>query len=195
MVLSEEEAKNIKEHLLKQLGNFPEDKREGIKEQVESMTSDQVEEFVEKNQLTHLGGQCIFCSIIAGKTPSVKVNEDKDNIAILEINPASKGHTLVIPKEHLPEIPPFSQGLVKEVRDRLKRKFEPKEVKVQEVKIMDHAMWEVIPIYGNEKERRHLSIEELERVKEELNAPEPETKVEEKKDATPELPKLKIRIP
>jgi histidine triad (HIT) family protein len=195
MALNEEEAEKIKEHLLRQLGNFPEDKREVIKEQVESMNPDQIKEFVEKNQLTHLGGQCIFCSIIAGKTPSVKVNEDNGNIAILEINPLSKGHTLILPKEHLQEIPPFSQSLAKEVMEKLKRKFSPKEVKIKESKIMDHAMLEIVPIYGDEKERRHLTIEDLERVKEELNTSEVETKLEEKKDEEPELPKLKVRIP
>jgi len=194
MVLSEEESLKIKEHLLRQLGNFPEDKREVIKEQVESMTSDQIEEFVEKNQLTHLGGQCIFCSIIAGKTPSVKIAEDKENIAILEINPISKGHTLILPKEHLQEIPPFSQGLAKEVTEKLKRKFGPNEVKIQESKVMDHVMLEVIPIYGNEKERRHLTIEELERVKEEFDTPEVEV-IKEKREEEPELPQVKVRIP
>ena len=196
MVLNEEEAEKIKEHLLRQLGNFPEDKREVIKEQVESMTEKEIEEFVEKNQLTHLGGQCIFCSIIAGKTPSVKINEDNENIAILEINPVSKGHTLILPKEHLPEIPQFSQSLAKEVMEKLKRKFNPKEIKVKESKIMDHALLEIVPIYGDEKERGHATIEELERVKEEFNTPEAEVKIEEgKKEDELELPKLKVRIP
>lgn len=44
--------------------------------------------------------QCLFCNIIAGKIESKKVYEDDKVIAILDINPASKGHTLVIPKEH-----------------------------------------------------------------------------------------------
>jgi histidine triad (HIT) family protein len=196
MALNEEEAIKIKEHLLKQLGNFPEDKRELIKEQVESMDSNQVEEFVQKNQLTHLGGQCIFCSIIAGKTPSVKIAEDKDNVAILEINPLSKGHTLILPKEHLQEIPPFSQELAKEVIQKIKKKFAPQEVKIRESKIMDHVMLEVLPIYGTEKERKQATIEELEEVKKELNAIEPEQKPQEaKKSEEPELPKLKTRIP
>jgi histidine triad (HIT) family protein len=43
---------------------------------------------------------CIFCKIAAGKVPCNKVYEDKYTIAFLDINPAAKGHTLVIPKEH-----------------------------------------------------------------------------------------------
>lgn len=43
---------------------------------------------------------CIFCKIIKGEAESVKIWEDDDFIAILDINPNTKGVTLVIPKEH-----------------------------------------------------------------------------------------------
>ena len=43
---------------------------------------------------------CVFCRIITGEIPSQKVYEDHETLAFLDINPASKGHTLVIPKEH-----------------------------------------------------------------------------------------------
>lgn len=43
---------------------------------------------------------CIFCDIVAGKIPSHKVYEDEHVLAFLDIMPASKGHTLVIPKTH-----------------------------------------------------------------------------------------------
>lgn len=43
---------------------------------------------------------CLFCKIIKGEIPSFKVYEDKDTLAILDIAPVNKGHTLVIPKEH-----------------------------------------------------------------------------------------------
>jgi histidine triad (HIT) family protein len=43
---------------------------------------------------------CVFCAIAAGEIPSLKVYEDDLVLAYLDINPFSKGHTLVIPKEH-----------------------------------------------------------------------------------------------
>jgi len=43
---------------------------------------------------------CIFCKIVAGEIPSHKVYEDDQTLAFLDILPASRGHTLVIPKEH-----------------------------------------------------------------------------------------------
>lgn len=49
--------------------------------------------------------QCPFCKIIKGDIPSKKVWEDEKVIAILDINPAAKGHVLLMPKEHYPIMP------------------------------------------------------------------------------------------
>lgn len=43
---------------------------------------------------------CIFCKIAAGEIPSATLYEDDDFRVILDIEPASKGHALIIPKEH-----------------------------------------------------------------------------------------------
>jgi histidine triad (HIT) family protein len=51
---------------------------------------------------------CIFCKIVRGEIPSAKVLENEKVLAFLDINPVSKGHTLVIPKIHygaFPEMP------------------------------------------------------------------------------------------
>jgi histidine triad (HIT) family protein len=45
---------------------------------------------------------CIFCSIISDKTASYKICEDEQSLCILDVNPFSKGHCLVIPKRHVP---------------------------------------------------------------------------------------------
>lgn len=47
---------------------------------------------------------CIFCKIIKGEIPSEKVYEDDHTLAFLDIHPNSKGHSLVIPKEHHPDL-------------------------------------------------------------------------------------------
>lgn len=46
---------------------------------------------------------CLFCRIARGEIPSYKVYEDNEVLAFLDISPASRGHTLVIPKEHFPD--------------------------------------------------------------------------------------------
>jgi histidine triad (HIT) family protein len=43
---------------------------------------------------------CIFCRIVAGQLPCVKVFEDQHVLAFLDINPIRDGHTLLIPKRH-----------------------------------------------------------------------------------------------
>lgn len=54
--------------------------------------------------------KCIFCRIVKGELPSHIVYEDKDFIAFLDINPFSKGHTLVSPKGHGETIWDMSPG-------------------------------------------------------------------------------------
>ncbi|MBI2042997.1 HIT family protein [Candidatus Pacearchaeota archaeon] len=43
---------------------------------------------------------CIFCKIIEGKIPSVKIYEDDSMLSFLDINPVNFGHVLIIPKKH-----------------------------------------------------------------------------------------------
>ncbi|CDS08241.1 hypothetical protein LRAMOSA02189 [Lichtheimia ramosa] len=48
----------------------------------------------------HLTADCIFCKIIRGEIPSLKVAETEKSYCFLDINPISEGHLLVIPKYH-----------------------------------------------------------------------------------------------
>ena len=47
---------------------------------------------------------CIFCKIVAGEIPSTRVHEDERTVAFMEVNPGTKGHLLVIPKEHVADL-------------------------------------------------------------------------------------------
>lgn len=47
---------------------------------------------------------CIFCKIIAGEIPSHRVYEDDTIVAFLDINPATRGHALVVPRRHSGDI-------------------------------------------------------------------------------------------
>lgn len=56
---------------------------------------------------------CIFCKIANGEIPSATLYEDNSFRVILDLNPASKGHALVLPKEHYAnafEIPEETAG-------------------------------------------------------------------------------------
>ena len=60
---------------------------------------------------------CVFCAIVAGEAPAIRIYEDDDYLAILDIRPFTRGHTLVVPKRHtvdLTDTPPGTVvGLVK----------------------------------------------------------------------------------
>jgi histidine triad (HIT) family protein len=43
---------------------------------------------------------CLFCKIVAGEIPATIVDQDERTIAFMDINPATRGHALVIPREH-----------------------------------------------------------------------------------------------
>ena len=43
---------------------------------------------------------CIFCKIVAGEIPSHKIEEDDKTLSFMDINPWTRGHSLVIPKQH-----------------------------------------------------------------------------------------------
>jgi histidine triad (HIT) family protein len=47
---------------------------------------------------------CLFCKIAAGDIPSTRVAEDERTIAFMDINPATRGHVLVIPREHAKDL-------------------------------------------------------------------------------------------
>ncbi len=66
-------------------------------EELKNMSPEEIAEYQKKN--------CVFCKIIKGEIPSKQVFEDDKIICILDINPAVKGHCLVMPKEHYPILP------------------------------------------------------------------------------------------
>ena len=43
---------------------------------------------------------CIFCKIVAGELPAETVDSDEHTVAFMDINPATRGHALVVPRAH-----------------------------------------------------------------------------------------------
>ncbi|MBV8216922.1 MAG: HIT domain-containing protein [Solirubrobacterales bacterium] len=73
---------------------------------------------------------CIFCKIVAGEIPAQIVDENERTIAFMDINPATRGHVLVVPREHsqdllevdaddLAAVANMAQGLSRRIIDRL----------------------------------------------------------------------------
>jgi histidine triad (HIT) family protein len=208
-MLPPDQIDKLKNSLLNQLDHFPEGERDSIKEKISSMSDKDFEEFLIENELITAESkenksdkkQCIFCFINEGKIKSYKIAENSENIALLEINPLSRGHCLILPKKHMEvkDLPKSSFELAETITGLLKEKFSPKTFKIEKNEVLGHGFIEVIPIYGDEKDRKKAPEEELEglrkiltekiEVKAEVKVEKQEQKVE------PILPKLKPRMP
>jgi histidine triad (HIT) family protein len=44
--------------------------------------------------------ECLFCGIVAGDVPAQIVDSDEHTVAFMDINPATRGHALVVPRKH-----------------------------------------------------------------------------------------------
>jgi histidine triad (HIT) family protein len=119
---------------------------------------------------------CIFCRIVKGEIPSYKVDESDDFYAFLSISPHTKGHTLVIPKEHTDYFFDLSDEMLsklmlftKPLAERLKVAIEPKTGKigvlVAGLEVL-HAHLHLIPMDGTSdldfSRAKKASTEELE---------------------------------
>ena len=47
---------------------------------------------------------CLFCKIVAGEIPATIIAEDERTVAFMDINPATRGHALVIPRAHVRDV-------------------------------------------------------------------------------------------
>ena len=67
---------------------------------------------------------CVFCEIIAGRAPAIRIYEDEDYLSILDIRPFTRGHTLVLPKQHtvdLTDTPPETTAAMMRLGQRVAR--------------------------------------------------------------------------
>lgn len=116
---------------------------------------------------------CVFCKIIEGETPSHKVYEDENTIAFLDVNPTSKGHTLVVPKKHVETIDEASDmsymwdSLVK-VSNAVKDAFDPEGLNISQnngeaagQEVM-HMHFHITPRYTGDEIEVIYNREELE---------------------------------
>mgnify|MGYP002761234542 FL=1 len=116
---------------------------------------------------------CVFCGIIDGSIPGNVVSETEDVVAFLDANPVSRGHTLVVPKEHVEDIHGASgmeflmDALVK-VSDAVEEAFDPEGINIaqnngeaagQEV---FHLHFHVTPIYDGDELEINYNRSELE---------------------------------
>lgn len=117
---------------------------------------------------------CVFCRVVAGELPSYKVYEDDWVLAMLDIHPVGKGHTLVIPKQHFENVLDIDEDLMlhiyrvaKKVAEAQKRALNPAGISVTQNsgaaagQIIFHFHTHVMPKDSVDQDRHEPSPEEL----------------------------------
>ena len=202
MELTNEQMSAIRQQLLNQIEtSFPEEKKQENIEYINSLDDKELINFIRDNNLINSEeeftnssnpNQCIFCSIVFGELPSTMIGENEKAIAILELNPISSGHSLIIPKEHLinrNKLPAEAYNLANIIGEKLNNSLHPKEIKILEGEVMGHQIINIIPIYQNESlnsPRTKKTPQELLELKTKIEMGELE-KIEVKEEEIPEI--------
>lgn len=181
MPIDDSQAKNIKEQILKQLetqAQIPADKKEQLRKYISSLNNEQLEEFLIKNNMMGSetnpedsseeqgqdkkttqkpgSGDCIMCLISSKKIESLAIYDDKDYLAVLEINPFTLGHTILIPKKHLKETKNLQSKaftIANKIGRHLLKKLKKENVENFQVNSSNetgHALINIIPTYKDQ---------------------------------------------
>lgn len=192
-MVSKEEATQLRKQVIGQINStFPEDKKQEAISQIESMNDEQFEEFLKQNKLIPEQGspqkqQCVFCSIISGDIASHIIQEHQEATAILEINPISKGHIILIPRIHSEKIPETINPLAQEISERIKSKLKPKSITIAPSSLFGHEVLNIIPVYENEtidSQRQKAKTEDLAELQNLLEKKKEPEKIEKPKTET-----------
>jgi histidine triad (HIT) family protein len=92
---------------------------------------------------------CIFCKVITGEIPGEFVDSDDRTVTVMDINPATRGHVVVIPREHTEDLLAVSEedlaaamGAARRIMGRMRETLEPAGFNV--LNNMGRAAWQSI---------------------------------------------------
>lgn len=214
MASNEQQISELKQQIIKQIeSSFPEDKKEYAIAKIKQMNESEFIEFLKNNNLVgnnegdtdsknsyeEQEKTTPFRLIVNKKIPSYIIEENKVAIAVLEINPISKGHAIIIPKKVISnseKIPKEINTLSNKISKKISSKFKAKNVIISPASILGEIIINLIPVYSNESlnsPRKKASEQELEEIRNMFNEktitkkqPKPiEKKIEEKKMILP----------
>ena len=97
MTLTKEQIQELKKQLFDQIENLPLGQKESAQNQINSMSSEALEVML-KQQQTQVK---IFRKIASKEIPSRIIEENEEALAVLEIRPISKGHSIIISKSEI----------------------------------------------------------------------------------------------
>jgi len=217
MTFTPEQAAQIKEQLTAQIEGSQMENKEQVKEHLQGLNEEQLEEFLKQNNIQYqdgqlqqgapgeqgqpAGSQCIFCSITKGEVPSYKIAENAKAIAILEINPLSKGHSIVLPLEHvhIEKLSKSALSLAQKIAKKIKTKLKPEDVKIETASFMDHAMINIIPIYKDKQLQKYKAeepeLKEIQNLLETKKRGPRGPRIRTVKSSSDKIPRISFRIP
>lgn len=105
---------------------------------------------------------CLFCKLVAGEIPSLKVYEDDDTVSFMELNPSAPGHVMVILKKHGNNILEYSQvelgklmGSVQSIAKKIEKALNPDSITIginhKERRGVPHLHVHLIPRWEKDK--------------------------------------------
>lgn len=129
-----------------------------------------------------LDNECIFCKIISGEIPSNKVFENDQVLAFLDIMPFSKGHTIVIPKDHYGNFLEFDDkkmaaffSSLKNIANLIKTKLKADGFNIMQNnfkaagQVVNHMHFHIIPRWENDGLLKNLDSTKIKAKPEQLN--------------------------
>ena len=179
MTLTPEEVDEIKSQLREQVQHLPEQQKQSALLQIEQMSPQAVESLVEQQRQRNASPgpeKTIFRMIISGEVPSTNIDENDFALAVLDINPLSNGHILIIPKTAVKEEKDFPRMIIKlanKMAKRLSSKLKAKTVDIKTESKFGEVVLNVIPSYDSiitlQSPRSKALMEELESLAKKLS--------------------------
>ena len=206
MHLTPEQVKELKEQLKSQITHLPIERKAQAEAQIEALSPEALELLIKQQQAKTLKAaeKSIFRVIAKKEVNSYIIKEDEKAIAVLDINPISRGHTLVIPKKPVITGKPFPNSIFsfsQKLSKVLEKSLKAKTVEIQTENKFGETIIHLIPIYDMplsiNSERHPAKPEELEKVLLELSKKKVQSKsslIKQQKKPSQVL-KLPRRIP
>ncbi len=206
-MFSQDESEQIKKQLLEQVEKLNIENREQIKEYIKNLDENGLENFLKQNniQLSNLSEQPnneqkpIFELIVNNELPSYKLAENKHAIAILELNPLSKGHSLIIPRQKtsIEKIPKNVFLLAQKLSKKIKSKLTPLDIKIETFSFQNYPAINIIPIYDKPLKKEKANEEDLKKLQLMLETKPRIKRILEKPKTkkSKNLPEVGFRIP
>lgn len=199
MALTEIQIQELKDQLRAQVSNLSPQQKEAALKQIDSLSPEALEAMVKQQQEKQ--SNSIFRMIVNKETSSVIIGENSEALAVLDINPISRGHSLIIPKKavtHAKDIPKEAIDLAEDLGKKIGLNLKAKSTKIEPDTQFGEVIVHLIPIYDSDltldSPRKKATLKELEEIRKALETIRIEKKVEKIKVKKPRKQKP-IKLP